>query len=135
MMVNHGDLGPWNVTARRGKVVGVIDWDLARFGDPLDDLAQLALEAVSLRPSTEDRPGASPGRARLLGRLRALLTAYGDVTEDRLLHHVPSYLERVAAEIEHRGAAGQEPFLRFAEEGFATAYRAEAQHIRAFFPS
>ena len=35
----HGDWAPNNVVWRDGAIVGVIDWDLARPGDPLDDLA------------------------------------------------------------------------------------------------
>ncbi|MDH6235607.1 phosphotransferase [Cryobacterium sp. CG_9.6] len=55
MLVNHGDLGPWNTLHDGFHLTGVIDWDLARFGSPLDDLAQIALEAVPLKPSTVDR--------------------------------------------------------------------------------
>lgn len=135
MVVNHGDLGPWNVIRREGRVAGAIDWDLARWGDPLDDLAQLALEAVPLRPSTEDRLGTSPGLPRLLRRLRALCAGYGNVDGERVLTHTVAYLERTAGETEHLGRAGQEPFAGFLGRGFADGYRAEARHIRAVFLS
>jgi len=38
-VVLHGDFWPGNVLWRDGKVVGVIDWEDAQFGDPLADLA------------------------------------------------------------------------------------------------
>jgi len=33
MVVNRGDLGPWNVIQKDGCASGVIDWDMARFGE------------------------------------------------------------------------------------------------------
>lgn len=36
--VMHGDPGPYNVITQAGMPVGLIDWDSARPGDPLEDL-------------------------------------------------------------------------------------------------
>jgi Phosphotransferase enzyme family len=38
-IVSHGDVGPWNVVARRGKAIALIDWELA---GPVDRLSELA---------------------------------------------------------------------------------------------
>jgi ubiquinone/menaquinone biosynthesis C-methylase UbiE len=38
----HGDLGPWNIVARRGLPVGFIDWEFAGPLDRLDEVAQVA---------------------------------------------------------------------------------------------
>jgi aminoglycoside phosphotransferase (APT) family kinase protein len=42
--VLHGDYWPGNVLWREGRLVGVIDWEDAVFGDPLADLAVTRLE-------------------------------------------------------------------------------------------
>lgn len=35
----QGDTGPGNLMFETGKVTGVVDWELAHFGDPMDDIA------------------------------------------------------------------------------------------------
>ena len=57
MLVTHGDLGPWNLLHQSGRLSGVIDWDSARYGDPLDDVAELALEAVPLHARLNETLG------------------------------------------------------------------------------
>jgi aminoglycoside phosphotransferase (APT) family kinase protein len=42
----HGDYWTGNVLCREGQVVAVIDWEDARVGDPLDDLANARLEIL-----------------------------------------------------------------------------------------
>lgn len=41
-VVNHGDLAGSNVLWHAGRVVGVLDWDLAALEDPAEDVASLA---------------------------------------------------------------------------------------------
>jgi hypothetical protein len=135
MVVNHGDLGPWNVIHQQGRVSGVIDWDLARFGDPLDDLAQLALEAVPLKPSTADRLGTNLKPAVISERFNRLCLAYGAVDALTVLRHTVGYLERMAAEIERLGSSGVVPFARFKADGVPGQYRAEARFITLTFLS
>ncbi|ULH18309.1 phosphotransferase (plasmid) [Deinococcus sp. KNUC1210] len=135
MVVNHGDFGPWNVIHQQGRVIGVLDWDLARFGDPLDDLAQLALAAVPLKPSTADRLGASPEPAAISERFNRLCLAYGAVDARTVLRHTVEYLDRMAAEIEQLGSAGVVPFAKFKANGVPGQYRAEALFITLTFPA
>jgi aminoglycoside phosphotransferase (APT) family kinase protein len=45
-VVLHGDYWPGNVLWRDGRLVGIIDWEEAAFGDPLADLANIRLELV-----------------------------------------------------------------------------------------
>jgi Ser/Thr protein kinase RdoA (MazF antagonist) len=40
--IGHGDAAPWNILARDGLPVGIIDWEFAGPIDPLVDLAQAA---------------------------------------------------------------------------------------------
>ena len=42
MIVRHGDLGPWNMVWKSSELVGLIDWDLAEPGYPIEDVAQAA---------------------------------------------------------------------------------------------
>jgi aminoglycoside phosphotransferase (APT) family kinase protein len=42
----QGDTGPGNFMYENGKVTAVVDWELAHFGDPMDDIAWLSLRTV-----------------------------------------------------------------------------------------
>lgn len=45
-VIVQGDTGPGNFLYRDGRITAVLDWELAHFGDPMDDLGWLALRAV-----------------------------------------------------------------------------------------
>ena len=48
----HGDLNPSNVFVRDGEITGIIDWNYARYGDPLFDFARLRMNPfVRANPS------------------------------------------------------------------------------------
>ena len=111
MLVTHGDLGPWNLLHQNGRLSGVIDWDSARYGDPLDDVAELALEAVPLHARLNETLGVVD-RETLESRLNLFCTAYG-VPSDTVLQHVPVYLQMVIGDIYRLSAAGVEPFVSF----------------------
>jgi aminoglycoside phosphotransferase (APT) family kinase protein len=42
----QGDTGPGNFMYTAGKVTAVVDWELAHWGDPMDDIAWLSLRTV-----------------------------------------------------------------------------------------
>ena len=42
----QGDTGPGNFLYRDGRVAAVLDWELAHWGDPMDDIAWLSLRTV-----------------------------------------------------------------------------------------
>src|SRR6185437_7181009 len=42
----QGDTGPGNFMYENGKVTAVVDWELAHYGDPMDDIAWLSLRTV-----------------------------------------------------------------------------------------
>jgi aminoglycoside phosphotransferase (APT) family kinase protein len=45
-VILHGDFWPGNVLWRDGRLVGVVDWEEAAFGDAMADLANIRLEIV-----------------------------------------------------------------------------------------
>lgn len=45
-VIVQGDTGPGNFLYSDGRITAVLDWELAHFGDPMDDLGWLALRAV-----------------------------------------------------------------------------------------
>jgi phosphotransferase family enzyme len=71
--VNHNDVAPYNLVWN-GRLVGVIDWDIAGPGDPRADLAQVCLDMVPLAADSQ-RLGADPARA--FERAHAAVEAYG----------------------------------------------------------
>jgi aminoglycoside phosphotransferase (APT) family kinase protein len=42
----QGDTGPGNFMYAKGRVVAIVDWEMAHLGDPMDDIAWLSLRAV-----------------------------------------------------------------------------------------
>ena len=76
-IIGHGDLGPWNIVARAGLPVGIIDWEFAGPVDRLDELAQAAWLNAQLHDDDVAARNALPppeARARQLG---LFVDAYG----------------------------------------------------------
>jgi len=126
MLVTHGDLGPWNCLHRGGRLTGVIDWDLARYGDPLDDAAELALEAVPLHGRLSETLG-EVGKGLLEARLGEFCQAYG-VPAETVLDHVPTYLQGVIRDVRGLAAAKVEPFASFERGGIPAALEADLRY-------
>jgi Phosphotransferase enzyme family len=100
-VIVHGDWAPYNVVWRANRIVGVIDWDLARPGDPLDDVAFAAWHWVPLHhPAMLARGPLGPWAPDRERRLRAVADAYG--VDDR-----SGFVERVIARM-HASADGIE---------------------------
>lgn len=76
-VIGHGDLGPWNVLARDGHPVALVDWDQAGPVDPLWDLAEAAWLNVQLHDDDIAARNALPGPNRRASQLRTFVDAYG----------------------------------------------------------
>ena len=89
-VVGHCDTGPWNLVARDGLPVALIDWETAGPVDPLVELAQAAwlnAHLVGDQVAELNGLGSVEDRAR---RLRLLVDGYGlpRADRERLLDHV-----------------------------------------------
>lgn len=125
LIVRHGDLGPWNSIWDGGRLIGVIDWDFAEPGLPIDDVAQLAWYAVPLRPAHAD--GLDRG-----WRLRCLCAAYGVATAE-VLGAVVALQRRERERTLRWGGAGLEPWRTFLARGDADAIAADGEWLMATF--
>ena len=43
----HSDMGPGNFLYQDGRVTGIVDWEVAHFGDPMEDLAAIAVRDMA----------------------------------------------------------------------------------------
>ena len=43
----HSDMGPGNFLYEKGRVTGIVDWEVAHFGDPMEDLAAIAIRDMA----------------------------------------------------------------------------------------
>ena len=76
-VIGHCDVAPWNIVARNGLPVALIDWDFAGPVDPLVELAQACWLNAQLHDDVvAEREGLPPlvDRAK---QLRATVDAYG----------------------------------------------------------
>ncbi|MGV9644506.1 aminoglycoside phosphotransferase family protein [Streptomyces sp. NPDC003514] len=118
LIIRHGDLTTWNSVWADDRLVGVIDWDLAIPGHPLDDLAQLAWYSVPLRlPERQRKVGFGADGAPLARRLRLLCDAYGADPAgvlDALARLQRDETDRIA----RLGPLGEDPWAAFLRQDF-----------------
>ncbi|MCP4905823.1 MAG: phosphotransferase family protein [bacterium] len=69
----HSDMGPGNFLYQGGRVTGIVDWEVAHYGDPMEDLAAIAIRdmatAVGDLPTRFEEYRASTGREVDLSRV------------------------------------------------------------------
>lgn len=99
-IICHNDPGLYNWVVQAGDFAGMIDWDRAGPGRPLDDLAFLAWSGVPLlRPTPV---------GDVVRRLRVAAAAYGGVTGTQLVDAVDERMALIAARW-RAGIARQDP--------------------------
>jgi Phosphotransferase enzyme family len=84
-IIGHCDVAPWNIVARHGRPVGLIDWDFAGPVDPYVDLAHTAWLNASLFSGDLAERSGLPAVHERLKALRAIVDAYG-VEADKRAH-------------------------------------------------
>ncbi|WP_433270266.1 aminoglycoside phosphotransferase family protein [Actinosynnema sp. CS-041913] len=117
-VICHGDFGPWNVVWDGLVPVGLLDFDFARPGDPLDDVAY-ALEYVA--PFRDDGEAvrwhgfATPPDRR--ARIEVFARAYGLPDTTGLVDAVIRRQEQTIRDVELLARRGVEPQRTWVRDG------------------
>jgi hypothetical protein len=115
-IIRHGDLGPWNSVWHGGRLIGLIDWDFAEPGRPIEDVAQLAWYLVPLRGEAHWREAGFRRRPDLRARLATLCGAYGTMPV-AVLDAVRALQSEEMRRTEELARRGVEPWVAFAAGG------------------
>ena len=115
MIVRHGDLGPWNMVWKSEKLAGLIDWDFAEPGYPIEDVAQVAWDCVPLySPKKSIHAGVWPEDQ--LPRLRTLCKSYG-ADMATVINAVSDMQEKEFRRIKSFGELGKAPWAKLLKMG------------------
>jgi len=129
-IVLHGDFGPHNLIWSDSGPIGVIDWELARPGEAMEDAGFAVIRAAQLRPDQMTRPVGydSPPdrRARLVAFSRGFGTSAAALV-DAALGAQTAEIERIS----RLGAAGVEPWATFGRRGLEAQARLELDWLVA----
>lgn len=126
-VICHSDWGTYNAVWRDGRLVAVIDWDFARPGSRLFDLAWFALMWCPLGPP--ERYGPEVARLDQPARLRQLVDAYALDDRGGLLRAIQERVETNVEWIEQGAAQGNPIHVKMLAEGHADHYRAVLAHL------
>lgn len=126
-IVCHHDVGAYNWRIQRDRVTGVVDWDMAGPGRPLDDVAFLAWNTL---PLAKVIPASVVGR-----RLRLLADAYGGVDPVAILDAVVTRMTNAGDRIEAGQRAGDPGMLNLAAVGEPARMRRTLARLRDRLPA
>lgn len=121
-IVCHNDPGAYNWIVDGDTFVGMVDWDMAGPGRPIDDLAFMAWTGVPLF-----RPVPSDDVAR---RLAIMADAYGDFAALEILWHADTRLTRACNTIEAGQRRGDPGMVNLAKVGEPARTRALIVDLR-----
>lgn len=116
-IVCHGDFAPWNTLWVSGGLVGVIDWDMAEPGRPIDDVAFLAQHLVPLRSDAWARGVGFTDTPSRAARLSLLCETYGEIMPDDVIDAAEGLYERDRDRTVNFGAKALEPWATFLRQG------------------
>ncbi|HZZ87970.1 MAG TPA: aminoglycoside phosphotransferase family protein [Caulobacteraceae bacterium] len=129
-IVLHGDFGPHNLIWSDTLLVGVIDFELARPGDPSEDAGFAVIRAAQLRPDKMTRPVGYDTPPDRRARLAAFAEGYR--TSPALLVSAALSAQRSEiARIDRLGGAGVEPWATFLRRGLGEQARLELTWLEA----
>jgi Ser/Thr protein kinase RdoA (MazF antagonist) len=129
-IVLHGDFGPHNLIWIDGQLTGVIDFELARPGDPLEDAGFAVIRAAQLRPDEMTPPVgfASPPDRR--ARLDAFAEGFG-ATRAQFIEAALMAQRAEIARIQRLGEAGLDPWATFLRRGLHMQAQTELAWLEA----
>jgi hypothetical protein len=131
-VVVHHDVSPYNTVRRPDGKVVVLDWDFARPGEPIEDLAWAAWRWVPLMAGRSWHVEYGVQDADVVTRQRrnlaALLDGYGPSAEQRLAltDAIAAQMTDHAADLEQM-ARTDPAFAQLVERDFARLARADAE--------
>ena len=131
-VIRHGDLGPWNMVWQGDALVGIIDWDFAEPGHPLEDVAQFAWYGVPLRGDAYWKKVGFEAAPDYKLRLQILCDSYGAKPRDVLDALVRLQQEEVRR-ITTFGRQGIAPWDDFLERGDADDILEESEWLEMKF--
>lgn len=126
-VVCHNDIAPYNIVWRDGRVVGIIDWDLAGPGTPSWDVAFAAWTFAPIHTRALAHELGAPTDAGR--RLRLLCDAYGLVERDDFLALIAQRMQASIDGIETFAARGEAAFVRMIADGHMARMRADRARL------
>ena len=124
-VICHNDVGPWNVVAREGRPVALIDWDLAAPAPREWDVAYALWRFVPLYETSEWGPPAGQGR-----RMRVFCDAYGLTDRHNLVDLVDRRIRAAHDTVVARAAAGLPAYVRLVRDGHVNITEAVVSYLR-----
>ncbi len=104
-VIGHCDAGAWNIVARDGLPVALIDWEFAGPVDPLVDLAQACWLNAKLHSDDVAERESLPSLANRARQLRAIVDGYGLTARQRR-----GFVDRIIEFAVHSTAAEADEF-------------------------
>jgi aminoglycoside phosphotransferase (APT) family kinase protein len=129
MIIRHGDLGPWNMVWSEERLVGLIDWDFAEPGLPIDDVAQVAWYCIPLRSIQCVECGVET--CELPKRLSILCCAYG-VRAEYVVEALTGLQKREIHRLQYLAQRGVEPWVTFKARGDLEKMLQESEWLHEF---
>lgn len=128
-VICHGDAAPYNCVVRDGRVVGLIDFDVAHPGPRVWDVAYAVYRFAPLQaPANPDSFGGPLEQGRRAARF---CRAYGLPADARLLDVVEQRLRALLDHMRTRADQGDTAFQAHIDDGHSDLYDADIRYLDA----